>query len=79
MFTEMGVDLSNFSQCILYHPNPDNLTMPKSAMEPFRDEYPMEIERSNPKSIMEGLVARLQIPRIRDGHVSASLSKEDST
>ncbi len=26
---KMGVDLSNFSQCTLYHPNPDNLRMPE--------------------------------------------------
>uniref|UniRef100_A0A0E0M5M8 Uncharacterized protein n=1 Tax=Oryza punctata TaxID=4537 RepID=A0A0E0M5M8_ORYPU len=24
---ESGVDLSNFRQCTLYHPNPDTLTM----------------------------------------------------
>uniref|UniRef100_A0A0E0JZA3 Aminotransferase-like plant mobile domain-containing protein n=1 Tax=Oryza punctata TaxID=4537 RepID=A0A0E0JZA3_ORYPU len=26
---ESGVDLSNFRQCTLYHPNPDTLTMPE--------------------------------------------------
>uniref|UniRef100_A0A0E0LAC3 Uncharacterized protein n=1 Tax=Oryza punctata TaxID=4537 RepID=A0A0E0LAC3_ORYPU len=79
MSTEMGIDLSNFSQCTLYHPNSGNLTMPEYAMEPFSDEHPMATERSNPKLIMEGLVARLQTSRIRDGHVGAGFSKEGST
>uniref|UniRef100_A0A0E0NWW3 Uncharacterized protein n=1 Tax=Oryza rufipogon TaxID=4529 RepID=A0A0E0NWW3_ORYRU len=98
MSNEMGVDLSNFSQCTLYHPNPDNLRMPEvwywltcsfsldpqvysvnSVMELFGHRHPMATERSNPKSIMKGLVARLQTSRIQDGHVGASLSKEGST
>ena len=29
MENESGVDLSNFRQCTLYHPNPDTLTMPE--------------------------------------------------
>uniref|UniRef100_A0A0D9YQ49 Uncharacterized protein n=1 Tax=Oryza glumipatula TaxID=40148 RepID=A0A0D9YQ49_9ORYZ len=98
MSNEMGFDLSNFSQCTLYHPNPDNLRMPEvwywltcsfsldpqvysvnSVMESFGHGHPMATKSSNPKSIMEGLIARLQMPRIRDGHVGAGLSKEGST